>query len=177
MKVVVLYASQKGSTAEIATHITSRLALYTILADAIDVAVNKTLDEKYDAGILLTPIYKSMWLPAMTRFVKNADTQLANMPIRCLFPCIRVLEENGIEYAHDNYLPHTLLSRLNVQEVRFIAGKLLNSQLTHEDRVTLFERYDGKQLTKISGDYRDWDEIDTWLHQVATRLSNVRSMS
>jgi menaquinone-dependent protoporphyrinogen oxidase len=166
-KALILYASQKGSTAEVAQY----------LAEIINQAGHKVVLENansfsgdihtYDAIILGSGIYKGMWLHSLLSTVNRLKPQFEQKPVWGFALCIRVLEIAGKDYARQFYLPHNSLQETNLQDYRFFAGRL--SQLSVSDKAILHERYDG-EYSHREGDYRDWDEIRAWAKGIAAKL-------
>lgn len=170
MKTLILYASQKGSTAETARYIQNFLRHEGIKTDCADAKLFNDNLHPYHAVIIGAPIYKSMWLPELNDCIKRNSAFFGDKPVWVFSPCVRVLEPNGLIYAKENYIPERLIKRMNVQDVHFVAGKLMQNQITHADLVTLSERYDGNQLAQLSGDHRDWPEMDAWLDTIVGQL-------
>ena len=159
MKILILYASQKGSTADTAQYRRKLFRSENIKADCAD-AKDCQLDlSAYQAFIIGAPMHKSMWLPELNDFIKRNTAAFGDKPVWVFSPCVRILEPKGLIYARENYIPKRLISRLNIQEVKFFAGKLMQNEISHADIITLSERYDGNQLQALSGDHRDWPEI------------------
>ena len=172
MNITVIYASEKGSTAEIAERVAYRLEQSGLSTSLINTKQTQRLDQPSGAIILLTPIYKGLWLPAMTHFIRRNRRAIGDTPIFGLFPCVRVLEEQGKRYAYNNYLPDYIVGNLNLVDVRFIAGKLIRKELTLDELQTLSTRYDGEKLNHIRGDYRDWFDILDWTDRVAAIIKD-----
>jgi menaquinone-dependent protoporphyrinogen oxidase len=172
-KTLILYASQKGSTAEVA----QRLA--AILQDSghdvtLANAEGFTDDiHRYDAIILGTGIYKGMWLHPLLNAVRRLLPQFQQKPVWGFALCVRVLEPAGEDYARQFYLPRNLLDNLNVQDYQFFAGRLSN--LTVSEKNILAERYDGHYHREHEGDNRDWDEIRAWGKHIAQKLEKVKA--
>lgn len=170
MKVLILYASLKGSTADTARHIQKFLRQDGIKADCVDAKLFSDNLNPYQAIIIGAPIYKGMWLPELNECVKRNSAFFADKPVWIFSPCVRVLEPDGLAYAQENYIPQRLIKRMNVQSVEFFAGKLMQNQISHDELVTLSQRYDGNQLAHLSGDHRDWSEMDAWLETILAKL-------
>lgn len=171
-KALIIYASQKGSTAEVAQ----------FLAETLRQAGHQTTLENannfsgdihaYDAIILGSAIYKGMWLHSLLSTVNRLKPQFGQKPVWGFALCIRVLEIAGEDYARQFYLPQSSLKDLNLQDYRFFAGCLQN--LSVNEKTILHERYDG-EYAHHEGDYRDWDEIRAWGKRIAAKLEKVKA--
>lgn len=170
-KTLILYASQKGSTAEVAKFIGQILhqgGHQVTLANA-DSFRDDIHD--YDAIILGTGIYKGMWLHSLLTTVNRLQPQFGQKAVWGFALCIRTREIGGEDYAYQHYLPRHLLRDLNLQDYRFFAGHL--HDLNINERLILGERYDGDaHITE--GDYRDWDAIRAWGKEIAKKLATAQ---
>jgi menaquinone-dependent protoporphyrinogen oxidase len=168
-KILILCASQKGSTAEVAEQLAQQLqeANHEVrLANALGYEGDI---HRYDAVILGTPIYKGMWLHSMLNTVNRLMPQFQQKPVWGFSLCVRVLEPDGEAYARQYYLPNNLLSKLNLQDYQFFAGRLTN--LSISEKSTLAERYDGLFYNHHEGDHRNWNKISEWGKQILHQLS------
>src|SRR5687768_6259147 len=123
-KTLILYASQNGSTAEVARLLAETLQEYgheVRLANAEGYIGDI---HRYDAIILGTAIYKGMWLHSLLNTVRRLLPQFGAKPVWGFALCIRALEPAGEDYARQFYLPRNLLDTLNLQEYQFFAGRL-----------------------------------------------------
>jgi menaquinone-dependent protoporphyrinogen oxidase len=167
-KVLILHASQKGSTAEVAEQLAQQL-----LEANHEVRIANALGyegdiHRYHAVILGTAIYKGMWLHSMRNTVNRLMPQFHEKPVWGFSLCVRVLEPAGEDYARQFYLPHNLLNKLNMQDYQFFAGRLMH--LSVSEKATLAERYDGWNYQAHEGDHRDWKKISEWGRQIAECL-------
>jgi menaquinone-dependent protoporphyrinogen oxidase len=171
-KALILYASQKGSTAEVARFLAESIKQVDHQV-TIENAESFTGDiHAYDAIILGSGIYKGMWLHPLITTVNRLKPQFGLKPVWGFALCIRVLEPAGEDYARQFYLPKNLLNNINLQEYRFFAGRLQN--LSIQEKTTLSERYDGEYAQR-EGDYRNWDEIRAWGKRIGTKLQAVKT--
>lgn len=170
MKILVAYATQKGSTGEVAEFIGEKLREHDF---DVTVARVETVTEvdSYHAFVLGTGIYKGMWLPELFNFTRDFQQHIGAKPVFGWVNCIRILEPNGYEYVMENYLPHDILKKLNVQDYKVFAGKLRLDEINMEDRWTLALHYDGRLVPNtLDADFRDWGAIRAWADQIAERL-------
>lgn len=172
MKILVAYASAHGSTAEVAMFIGRVLDVYDV---DVTVAHADTVDDvsPYDVFVLGSAIHSSMWLPSLSQFMFRFEDQLSQKPIYMWLNCIIVLEEGGEEQARKSYVWDEALKRLNLdrEQIAFFPGKLNWDEVKGSEKWILSARYEGKKLPgQARGDYRDWQEIAKWAHQIASKL-------
>jgi len=170
MNILIVCATRKGSTAEMAHFIADRLRQksYQVTVASPDM-VNHI--GAYDAIILGSGAYKGMWLPEMLGFVRRHLSEFGNKPVFGWLSCIRILEEGGYEYVMTHYLPKDILARLNVKDYRLFAGRIEMQNINLEERWTLALHYDGKASPRaFDADYRDWNEIGRWADHIAAQL-------
>lgn len=169
--VLVAYASEKGSSGEIA-EVMGKTLQSTGFAVTVAPVQEITNLEPYDAIVLGSPIYKGLVLPQMIGFLHKRSKQFAQKPIFFWITCIRILEPDGEEHALLHYLPHDQLNRMNLIETRVFAGKLQFSKEDLDERWALMLHYDGhKHTSELNTDFRDWPTIKKWVEHIATTLA------
>ncbi len=171
MEILVAYASAHGSTAEIASFMGHVLEAYDANVTVAHVDAVDTVD-KYDAVIVGSPIHASMWLPSVSKFMFRNEKQLAAKRTFLFIACIIVLEEGGVEKALKDYVWGEAKEKLQIDEnIGVFAGKLDMNSVDGSERWMLGS-YEGKQLPgRLQGDYREWQEIADWVHQIAESLT------
>jgi menaquinone-dependent protoporphyrinogen oxidase len=170
MRVLNVYSSAHGSTAEIATFIADAWRERGI--DNVVAAVGSVRSiEGYDAYALGSAVHNGLWLPDMAHFFRRSLPQLSGKPVYLWLNCLRVIEPNGYAYVTNNYLPNMLDRRLSFRKIGLFAGKIDLATINEDELWTLTFRYDGsKTLEMLAGDYRDWKLIRAWADQVAADL-------
>lgn len=167
-KVLILYASKKGSTAEVATFLADVLKGNAIEVDVKDAAEFTGDVLNYDAVLIGTPIYTGMWLNTLWNNVRRLTDQLAKVPVWGFALCVRILEEDSKAHIQEHYLPEKIVKTINLQEFKFFAGRVEN--LTPREVAKFAERYDGEYLHR-RGDFRDWDKLRAYGMSIAQSLS------
>lgn len=171
-KILILYASKKGSTAEVAAYLADVLRKHNIEVDVTNAAEFKKDELAYDAVLIGTGIYHGMWLNSLWNNVRRLSDQLEKLPVWGFALCVRILEESGEAHILKHYLPKTVLEEVNLQNFKFFAGQLIN--LTPTEMAEFAERYDGKYLNQ-RGDFRDWNKIHQYGDEIARALVSVRA--
>ncbi|MBI5366517.1 MAG: flavodoxin [Planctomycetes bacterium] len=173
MRVLMVYASAHGSTAEVADFIAAAwrgCGIETVVA-AVGGAPALA---GYDAYVLGSAVHNSMWLPEMAHFVRRALPQLAAKPAYLWLNCLRLLERNGYAYVTKHYLPALLDPGLTFRKIGVFAGKIDLATLRMDESWTLTFRYDGRESpARLAGDHRDWKLIRAWADGVAAELGSI----
>jgi menaquinone-dependent protoporphyrinogen oxidase len=170
MRILSVYASAHGSTAEVARFIGEvwqRCGLETLVASAG--AVRSV--EGYDAYVLASAIHNGLWLPEMAAFVRRNREHLSEKPVYLWLTCLRAVESGGYAYVTNNYLPNLLTRTLSFRRIGIFAGKVDTATLDRDEAWTLTFRYDGsRDVSTLGGDHRDWNAIRAWAERVADDL-------
>lgn len=170
MRVLIVYASVHGSTAEVARFIVDALQAGGIAADAA--AANPAPPvEGYAAVILGSAVHNGLWLPDMAAFVRRSQATLSNRPVYLWLNCMRAIERDGYAYVSNNYLPNLRSNALAFRKIGIFAGKVDMSTINQDEAWTLTFNYDGaSDPFALAGDHRDWNSIRAWTEQVADDL-------
>jgi menaquinone-dependent protoporphyrinogen oxidase len=173
MRVLVAYASVHGSTAEVAHFIGNILSLYDLQVSVL--AADAVPDpDNYDVFVLGSAIHAGMWLREMIQLAERLTPLASDRRFYLWVNCVRILEDDGRAHVETHYLHKPMLERLGVTNPQIFAGKLNIKEINWEERWTLAARYDGAKMPgTMNHDYRDWQAIATWAHQIAKDLSAV----
>lgn len=171
MKLLLAYATRKGSTKDTIEKIGKRLAEKDFEITVADCDEVQDAGE-YDGIIIGSGIYKGMWLPAAETFLRRFNEELKTKPLAAFILCIRILEPDGYEHVMREYMPMHLLEKLNIIGLEAFAGQLIASEIEWHERWTLAIRYDGAvdPNQTFDEDYREWDKIYTWVDEIAEKF-------
>lgn len=177
MKILIVYASEHGATAEIARYMYKTLAAQKLTVEITSVEAVQSLDD-YEVVIAGTAIQNGMWLPRMSRFIHEFKSALETKAFYFWITCIRVLEADGFTHVQEHYLRADLLEKLGTRLYTAFAGRLELDQIVFSERWMLSVQYDGdRMIEELKGDYRDWDAIRAWIVQVAQNIEMVGEFS
>jgi menaquinone-dependent protoporphyrinogen oxidase len=177
MKIMILYAREHGSTAEIARYMHKTLADQKLTVDITSVEAVQSLDD-YEVVIAGTAIQNGMWLPRMSRFIHEFKSALETKAFYFWITCIRVLEADSDAHVREHYLRADLLEKLGTRLYTAFAGRLELDQIVFSERWMLSVQYDGyRMIEELKGDYRDWDAIERWIVQVAQNINAIKEFS
>jgi menaquinone-dependent protoporphyrinogen oxidase len=166
-KVLILYASKKGSTAEVAAYLADVLRKHKIEVDVTNAAEFSKDVLDYDAVLIGTGIYHGMWLNSLWNTVRRLTEQLEKIPVWGFALCVRILEEDGEAHILKHYLPRKVLNSINLKNFKFFAGRI--EDLTATEVTSFAERYDGTYLQR-RGDFRDWEAIHRYADEIAKMI-------
>jgi menaquinone-dependent protoporphyrinogen oxidase len=171
MKVLIAYASAKGSTAEVAARIGHGIAERGHQVTVLDVREVQSLGA-FDSVVMGSAVHTGVWLPEMSEFTKRFRHELSEKPVWLWLSCIRVLEQHGEEHVREHYVNSEVLKRMNLQEMAVFPGRLILDETDWNERWTLAARYDGNTWPSgFNGDFRDWKTIDLWAASIAAALT------
>ncbi len=167
-KILVIYASHHGSTAEIATFLGQRLLLSGIENDikSIDEAINFNT---YSGIIMGAPIHRGEWMEDAIDFVHENRKSMENVPLACFFTCMAKAKlpqtKNSVKDVGSYQAAiMDLFPTIDPDNIGMFAGKL------DYDKCGFFTKLVLKSILKknnvTAGDYRDWHAIETWLQRV-----------
>lgn len=165
-KVLVIYGSKNGATADIAIKIGDVLAsegLESTVLDA-DQAGDPSL---YGAVVIGSGVYYGRWVKQAVKFVKDKEDSLAGMPV-WFFSSGPTGEGDPLELTSGWRSPKALESSIEKIKPRDIA---IFSGAIDDNNLSGFEKFVMKKVKAPSGDFRDWDAIEAWAKAIAGSLS------
>lgn len=177
MKILIVYASEHGSTREIARHMQTQLIDRRL---SVDIASAETVKSLADYAVVIagTAIQNGMWLPAMSRFVQTFRSELETKAFFFWITCMRVLEPDGQEHVREHYLRTEMLDKIGTRLYTAFAGRLELDKIVFSERWLLSVQYDGYQaVNELKGDFRNWNEINQWIGQVAENIELMSEFS
>ena len=174
-KILVAYASQFGTTGEVAEAIGD---VFCQNGCTVETKWIKDLTElnDYDAVVIGSAIQYDRWMPEAREFVIANQAILRKLPVAYFFTCLTLSRKNEkSENQAKNYAEKlvTLAPEIKPVAIGRFAGVLDYSKMS------LFFRLIGKGLFAVlgvkEGDYRDWDAIHTWAKDTQLKLSDERA--
>ena len=163
MHVLVTAASKHGSTREIAEAIAEALRETGVVVDLLDPEQVDSLDP-YHAVVLGSGIYAGRWLEPARRFTDRHHAQLRDRAV-WLFSSGPIGDPLApTEEPADGV---RLLQELGANEHRVFAGRL------NTDDLGWVERTITGMLKAPNGDFRNWEEISGWAHDIAAALTST----
>jgi menaquinone-dependent protoporphyrinogen oxidase len=158
-KILIAYASRKGSTAGVADEIGKQLAAS---GASVDVRPMKDVSDLggYGAVVLGSAINGGKWLPEAVKFVQDNQSKLSRMPTALFLVCMMMASPKEQDRAMvEPYLDPIRALVKPVAEARF-AGALDPSKHSFVKGIGL--RFFLSYLKVSPGDYRDWAAVRAW---------------
>jgi menaquinone-dependent protoporphyrinogen oxidase len=158
MSTLIAYASKHGSTAEIAERIGATLRSAGHEADVLPIGAVTDRNE-FEAMVLGSAVYMGRWMKEAANFVRLHHSLLAERPL-WLFSSGPV-GPKALPEAADIAEFRQLLE---ISDHRTFDGALDAKKLSLAERITV------KAVKAPYGDYRNWEDIDTWATSIASSL-------
>jgi len=159
MRIIVGYASAHGSTAEIAERVGA--VLRRDGADADVRALRNVSDVgSYDAAVLGSAVHNQKWLPEATEFLGAHSAGLAGKPVWMF----SVGMSGGLPRPLRRVARDGQAKKIEAELRKFVAprGHRVFSGVCAPGQMP---RWIGRIFRAIGGrfgDYRDWDDIESW---------------
>ncbi len=162
-RILVAYASRKGSTAEIARAVARDLENAGIMVVVADMNSVTSL-ETYDALVLATPLYAGKFLADIPAFITRHRNYIVKIPVAGFVTGIApVYPKAGDPKAIAGTLAEAMAPAKPVAVTMF-AGKF-----DPGDQGFLV-RSIGKMMKIPEGDFRDWDAISAWARELPAKM-------
>ncbi len=162
-KVLVLYATRAGSTAEVADVIGRKLSEGGWSVDVEDVKTARDL-RGYQAVVIGSAIRMGSVLPEVQEFVRARRAELKTLAVAYFVVCMAMQEDTPKNRAEANGYLDPLRSEVKPVEVGLFAGKVDYSKLGAGTRLM------AKMAGLPAGDYRNWTAIEAWAGALAAKL-------
>ncbi len=162
-RILVAYASRKGSTEEIAQAIGKELQAAGHTADAIGIAKVTSL-QGYNAVLIGGPMYMGRIDGSIGKFVKRHEQDLARVPVAGFVVCLSaaVKDQEGIAWAEKAL--HAALAPLQPVAETVFAGRL------DPEKLSWFQRWITRKVKSPVGDFRDWTAITSWARELPGKM-------
>jgi menaquinone-dependent protoporphyrinogen oxidase len=167
MLTLIVYASAKGSTAEIAQRIDAILKSKGV--DTEISSVDQVSDlSKYSSVILGSAVINFQWLESAQSFLRKNAPVLSKVPVWAFsvgcpatLPS-RVVKAMGAE-NEDEQLEEWIKQHVPIREHILFHGRFLKSHFSISNRI-MWRVIGGRY-----GDFRDWEEVEKWAGGIAEK--------
>ncbi|HSN78490.1 MAG TPA: flavodoxin domain-containing protein [Anaerolineae bacterium] len=167
-KVLVVYATKYGATAEIAERIGQALRTAGIEVDVVP--ADKAGDPAgYSAVVLGSAVYAGSWRKEAAAYLEANAASLAGRPT-WLFSSGPTGEGDAVELMKGWRFPEALqpiADRIQPRDIVFFHGEIDTKKLNLAEKVLV------KGIKAPTGDFRDWDAIEAWASGIAQTLQTT----
>lgn len=169
-KVLVAYASDCGSTGEVAE------AIGQVLCDngtAVDVRLVENVKDlsSYQAAVIGSAVHSSKWLPEAIKFIKKNQKVLSQLHVAYFLTCLTLYKSNDVTRRRArSYLDPVFdaVPQVKPVDIGLFAGVLDYSKLSFVVRRVMKSKMKKKGVPQ--GDHRNWDAIRTWAESLSPKL-------
>lgn len=161
-KILVVYDSKFGSTAEIAEFIGKHISTGDQIVDIKPIEKIQDLSP-YNNVMVGSAIQYNKWMPAARDFITKHENELSTKNVSFFLVCLTLARDNEKSRKEaDTYAKEieSLVPKVKVQNFGKFAGVLDYSKMSFAQRIL------AKGIFLIlgikEGDYRDWNEIENW---------------
>lgn len=173
MRVLVVYASKYGSTKAIAERIADKIRERGLSVDAL---AAKAVDDAdgYDAFVVGSALYILDWMKDAKTFVERNRSLLAARPLWLfssgpISPGTTDVQGRDARSTCAKKEVMALGDELHARDHHIFWGALRRDKLRIPDRlIASMPAFPG-----TAGDFRDWNEIETWAAGVADALAAI----
>lgn len=168
MRILVTVASRHGGTLEMATAIAKAM-----IEDGLEVDV-KPIEELdgvagYQGVVLGSGVYVGRWLSEATEFARRHQVELRARAV-WLFSSGPIGSPNPKPVGDPQGIAEVAAS-IGARGHRVFAGRL------DRGRIGLSEKLIVSAVHAPDGDFRDWDALAAWGHEVAGQMQGVPAMA
>ncbi len=163
-KVLLVYASKSGTTAEIAQKMGQSLAALGLAVEVKRASEVTSLDG-YQSVVLGSAIRMGQWLPEALTFAKDNEAQLSGLPVAIFTVHMQNLGEAEEEKANRALYTTPIKEFVKPVSEAYFAGRMLQS------RLSMFEKLICKMMKAKDEDLRDWNAIQSWTEGLPSVLS------
>ncbi len=172
MRVLIVYASQYGSTKGIAERITETLRQQGLVVDlrSVDADPRPLADESFDAYVIGSAVHIGHWLRPGVDFVRENVDVLAKRRV-WMFSSGPVGEKHVRESQPDPVEIAEFRRLLDVSD-HVVFGGAFDPSTADLTKSGWLERQVSKRFLP-TGDFRDWAAIEAWAVEIARNLRPV----
>lgn len=172
-KVLIAYASQCGSTGEVAEAIGEVLCQGGATVETKWVKNVRALDG-YDAVVIGSAIQKSQWMPEAKDFLVTHQNALSRMPVAYFLTCLTLYKQTEETHRKAKAFLNPLRKaapQVNPVSIGRFAGVLDYSKLSFMYRTVMKRKMKKRGIPE--GDFRDWDAIRAWAKEAQHAITEL----
>lgn len=162
-KILVTYASKRGSTGEVAQAIGETLAQGGARVKVLPIRKVASLSD-YEAVFIGSAIRVAKWLPEAADFVGENRAVLERVPTAYFTVCATLIENTPETRARAAGFLEPVRAVLSPAAEGYFAGKVDPNTLSFLENMMLKSRH------VPQGDFRDWEKITSWAQSTYTQI-------
>lgn len=161
-RILVAYATQKGSTADIAEAIGAELRVMGHTVDVREMRTVKSLDG-YEAVILGAPVYVGRIIE-MGKFVQRHNTGLMERMVAAFAVGTVPVSKDEKQIEAELKVLQGMFASIQPVALTLFAGKIDPAKLSFMQKTMV------NMVKSPVGDFRDWVAITAWTRDVANKM-------
>jgi menaquinone-dependent protoporphyrinogen oxidase len=162
-RILVAYASKKGSTAEIAQAIGKELQAAGHTADVTEIKSVSSL-EGYNSVVIGAPFYMGKIMADMGKFIARYAEALKKLPVAAFAVGLAPLGKDPADRDTAMKKLKKTLEPLIPVAMTIFAGRLDLSKLSW------FQKWISEKVKSPVGDFRDWTAIAAWARELPVKM-------
>jgi menaquinone-dependent protoporphyrinogen oxidase len=162
-RILVAYASRKGSTAGIAQAVGKELVSAGFAVDVTEMKTVTTV-EGYNAVIIGAPMYMGSIVKDAGKFVGQYRDQLAKLPVAAFAVGITPASNDAEKVEESMKALHASLAPLKPMVTTMFAGRL------DPEKLSFIQRKMTEFVKSPTGDFRDWNAIAAWARELPGKM-------
>jgi menaquinone-dependent protoporphyrinogen oxidase len=161
-RILVAYASLRGSTAEIAQAVGKELQSAGYGVDVVEMRSVSSL-ESYHAVVVGGPFYMGR-IGDMGKFVARHRDKLKTLPFAAFGVGVAPVEKKPGAVDNELTILHKTLSPLEPVAETIFAGKI------DLEKLSFLQKWMVGKVKSPVGDFRDWDTIASWAKELPGKM-------
>jgi menaquinone-dependent protoporphyrinogen oxidase len=166
-RILVAYATKRGSTAEVAQAVGDELGKTGAEVDVQEISTIKSVDG-YHAVVVGSAVRVGKWLPETVQFIKNHHAALSKVPVAYFVVCITLSEDTPEN--RKTVLAYLDPVREEIPDVKPVEIGLFAGVIDMK-KLPLMLRFVVNRVKAPKGDFRDWANIRQWAKRIRPSLA------
>jgi len=162
-RILVAYASRRGTTVEIAQAVGKELVSAGLTVDVADMKTVTTV-EGHNAVIIGAPLYMGSIVKDAGKFVGQYRDQLAKLPVAAFAVGMAPASNDAKKVEESMKALHASLAPLMPVAATMFAGRL------DLEKLSFIQRKMTEFVKAPVGDFRDWNAIAAWAKELPAFL-------
>jgi menaquinone-dependent protoporphyrinogen oxidase len=162
-RILVAYASKKGSTAEIALAVGKEIRTAGHLVDVTEMRSESSL-ESYNAFVIGAPFYMGNIMADMGKFIGKYRDALAKVPVAAFAVGLAPLGKDPADTENAMKKLRRTCEPLTPVTITVFGGKVDPAKLSW------FQNWMIKKVKSPVGDFRDWAAIAAWAGELPGKM-------